>query len=74
MQRGVMAPPDGLSRGRKRLLQRMLSVDPASRPTMTEVVLALHQIRDRRARLLLRGAVAAVVGCWSWPASTMSSK
>ncbi|HNN96219.1 MAG TPA: serine/threonine-protein kinase [Pseudomonadota bacterium] len=61
VQRGVAAPLDGLSRSRKRLLQRMLSVDSASRPTMTEVVLALHHIHDRRARLLLRGTVATVL-------------
>lgn len=61
VQKGVVAPLEGLSRARKRLLQRMLSTEPASRPTMTEVAQALKNIRDRRTRLLFRSAVAAVL-------------
>ena len=61
VQRGVVAPLDGLSRSRRRLLQRMLASEAALRPTMTEVVQALQAIRDQRARLILRGAVAAIL-------------
>lgn len=62
VRKGVLASFGGLDRSRKRLLQRMLSTDAASRPTVTEVAQSLRQIRDRRARLLFRGGVAAVVG------------
>lgn len=61
-QQGVVAPIKGLSRDRRRLLQRMMSTEPASRPTMTEVAQALQSIRERRTRLLLRSAVVAVLG------------
>lgn len=61
-QQGVVAPIKGLSRDRRRLLQRMMSTEPASRPTMTEVAQALKSIRDRRTRLLFRSAVVAALG------------